>query len=95
VRNDAQNPDLPRWIGGCAGRALSTPAASATAAASTAAADGELCGRIDGRRRRGLSASAATASASDPPFRRTRLIFNGRRNRAGRPLVASSASVRP
>ena len=85
MRNDAQDPNLPRWIGDRGDPALSTPAAAATA---STPADGDLSGRVDGPGRRNLSSSAAAAAASTPgaPVRRTRLIFNGRRKSAGRHL---------
>jgi len=77
VRNNAQNPNLPRWIGGRGNGPVSAPA---TTSASAAAADGELSGRIHGRRGSDLpSSAAATASTSDPPFGRTGLILKGRR----------------
>jgi hypothetical protein len=84
MRDNAQDADLPRWDGGRRDRALSTSAATAAA---PSAANGELSGRIDSPGRRDLPASAA-AAASTPgaPFGRTRRIFNGRRNCAGRHL---------
>jgi len=89
MRDNAANPNLPRRIGGCGYRALS--AASAAASAPTAA-DGELSGRIDGPCWCNLSSSAAASAASTPgaSLRRTRLIFKGRRESAGRPLSTQS-----
>ena len=84
MRDNPEDANLPRRIGGRDGRALS--ASTATTAAATAA-DGELSGRIDGPARRDLSGSAAaSAAASGAQVRRTRLICNGRRESAGRTL---------
>ena len=67
MRDNAQNPNLPRRVGDRGNGPLSTPT---TASASTAAADDELPGRIDGRGRRGLSSTAAAASTTpNPPLR--------------------------
>jgi len=72
MRDYAEDSNLPGWVGRRCGGAL--PAAAASSAAATAA-DDQLSGRIDGASRRGLSCSAATATAATPrgPFRRTRL----------------------
>jgi hypothetical protein len=74
MRNDAEDPNLPRRIADRGYRALSASSATTAAAAS---ADRQLSGRIDGPGWRDLSGSAATATASTlrAPVRRTRLIF--------------------
>jgi hypothetical protein len=82
--NHAEDADLPRRVGDPGRPALS---ASAAAAAASAAADGQLSGRIAGPGGRDLPdpATAAAASTAGAPFRRTRLKINGRRESAGRP----------
>jgi hypothetical protein len=93
MRNDAEDPNLSGRNSGRDRRAV--PAAS-TAAATAATADGELPGRIDGSGGRDLSASSATASSatSGAAFRRTRLIFDGRRKSAGRHRFAHHPAIR-
>lgn len=74
MRNNAQDPDLPRRFGDRGYRALS---AAATAATASAATNGDVPGWIDGSDRHDLSDPAATAAttAAGAPFRRTRLTF--------------------
>jgi hypothetical protein len=76
MRNYAKNPNLPRRVGDCDGRALS--AAAATAAASAPAND-DLPGRIPGCCRHGLPDAAATSAPAaaapvDDALGRARLI---------------------
>jgi hypothetical protein len=93
VRDNAQDANLPRRIGDRRDSALSTATSTAAAASSSSASDGDLSGRIYGPRGRDLSGSA-TASTDGAPFRRTRLIFNGRRESAGRLLQRLATSRR-
>jgi hypothetical protein len=84
VRNYAQDANLSRRIGHRGDHSLSASAATAPTAA---AADGQLSGWNDGPGRRDVPGSAAAASpAAGAAFRRTRLIFSGRRTCAGRTL---------
>lgn len=74
MRNNAQDPNLPRRICDRGDRALS---AAAPTTAATATADGDMPGWIDGSDRGDLPDSAATsaATATSAALRRTRLTF--------------------
>jgi hypothetical protein len=83
MRNYAQDADLSRRIGDLGDHPLS---ASASAAPTAAAADGQLSGWDLGPGGNDVPAStaAAASSAAGAAFRRTRLILCGRRKCAGR-----------
>ena len=88
MRNDAEDPDLPRRIDGPGHPAL--PAASAASPAS-AACDDHLPGRIGASGRLDLPNSAASAAASaSSEVRRTRLNLWAGANRAG-PFISHGA----
>lgn len=74
MRNNAQDPNLPRRIGSRGYRALS---AAASAASASAATNGDVPGRIDGSDRHDLSdpTASAAATAAGAPFGRTRVTF--------------------
>jgi hypothetical protein len=87
MRNHAQDANLSRRIGDRGDHSLS---ASASAAPTSAATDGQLSGWNDGPGGHDMPGSAAaTASpAAGAAFRRTRLILRGRRTCAGRRFAA-------
>jgi hypothetical protein len=88
MRNYAQDANLSRRIGDRGDHSVS---ASASAAPTSAATDGQLSGWNDGPGGHDMPGSAAaTASpAAGPAFRRTRLVLCGRRKCAGRHSASS------